>query len=175
PNGLILATNGFLYGTTQHGGANDLGTIFRMKPAGLFSSLYSFAGDTNGAIPFSSLTEGPYGFYGTTIQGGDFDNGTVYRIDPRGGFRNLVSLNIPTGDLPFAGLTLGLDGYFYFACYQGGASGRGAIFKMHPNGLLTLSPTIYSFTGGASDGGFPHASLTLGVDGNFYGTTHKGG
>jgi uncharacterized repeat protein (TIGR03803 family) len=175
PNGLILATNGFLYGTTQHGGTNDLGTIFRAKPGGAFTSLYSFAGDTNGAIPFSSLTEGPYGFYGTTIQGGDFDNGTVFRIGPHGGFRNLVSLNIDVGDLPFAGLTLGLDGYFYFACSQGGASGRGAIFKMFPTGLLTLHPTIFSFTGGASDGGFPHASLTLGVDGNLYGTTYKGG
>ncbi len=32
PNGLILDTNGYFYGTTQIGGANSSGTIFRMTP-----------------------------------------------------------------------------------------------------------------------------------------------
>ena len=49
--------------------------------------------------------------------------------------------------------------------------GSGTVFKVTPGGALT---TLYSFTGGA-DGGYPNAALTLGTDGNFYGTTEEGG
>jgi uncharacterized repeat protein (TIGR03803 family) len=178
PNGLTLASNGFLYGTTQHGGTYNLGTIFSTKSGRTLLSLYSFRGETDGATPFAGLIEGAGGrLYGTAFQGGAFDNGTVFRLNLRGGgFTNLVSLNIPIGDLPYAGLTAGLDGNFYGAGYQGGTAGgavlAGTVFKMTPAGALT---TIFSFAGGASDGGFPHASLTRGADGNLYGTTHKGG
>lgn len=34
PNGLILASDGYIYGTTQRGGGRDYGTIFKMSPAG---------------------------------------------------------------------------------------------------------------------------------------------
>jgi uncharacterized repeat protein (TIGR03803 family) len=173
PNGLTLATNGVLYGTTQHGGSNGLGTIFQLNPSGSPVGLYSFTGSNDGANPFAALTQGRDGnFYGTAFQGGAFDNGTIFKTTPAGAFTNLVSLNIPIGDLPYAGLTLATDGNFYGATYQGGANGPGAIFKITPAGLFT---TIYSFTGGASDGGFPHANLTQAADGNLYGTTHKVG
>lgn len=173
PNGLTLATNGVLYGTTQYGGSNALGTIFQLNPSGSPVGLYSFTGSNDGANPFAALTQGRDGnFYGTAFQGGAFDNGTIFRITPAGAFTNLFSLNITNGDLPYAGLTLATDGNFYGATYQGGASGPGAIFRMTPAGLLA---TIYSFTGGTSDGGFPHANLTQAADGNLYGTTHKVG
>jgi uncharacterized repeat protein (TIGR03803 family) len=173
PNGLTLATNGVLYGTTQRGGTNSLGTIFQLNSTGAPTGLYSFGGENDGANPFAALTQGRDGnFYGTAFQGGAFDNGTIFRITPAGAFTNLFSLNLANGDLPYAGLTLATDGNFYGATYQGGASGPGAIFRITPAGLLT---TIYSFTGGASDGGFPHANLTQAADGNLYGTTHKVG
>ena len=41
---LIQASDGNLYGTTACGGANGAGTIFQITPAGVFTSLYSFAG-----------------------------------------------------------------------------------------------------------------------------------
>src|SRR5262249_9148070 len=47
----------------------------------------------------------------------------------------------------------------------------GAIFKVSPSGKLAV---VYSFTGGF-DGQFPTSGLTLGADGNFYGTTEGGG
>jgi uncharacterized repeat protein (TIGR03803 family) len=173
PNGLVLATNGALYGTTQNGGTNGLGTIFQLGPDGTPVPAYSLSGSHDGANPFASLTQGADGnFYGTAFQGGAFDNGTIFKITPAGAFTNLISLNITNGDLPYAGLILAADGNYYGATYQGGASGRGTIFKITPSGLLT---TIYSFSGGTSDGGFPHASLVQADDGNLYGTTHKGG
>jgi uncharacterized repeat protein (TIGR03803 family) len=50
-------------------------------------------------------------------------------------------------------------------------TGSGVIFKITTNGSLT---TIYSFTNGL-DGATPHAELSLGNDGNFYGTAVYGG
>src|SRR5204863_454694 len=44
---LIQATDGNFYGTTEYGGANDQGTVFKMTPAGAVTTLVDFTG--NGA------------------------------------------------------------------------------------------------------------------------------
>ena len=64
------------------------------------------------------------------------------------------------------------DGNFYGTTSAGGdATGDGTVFRITPAGALT---TLYTFTGG-NDGSQPQAGLTLGSDGNFYGTTAYGG
>ena len=172
PNGLIQAASGILYGTTQSGGSNQSGTVFQMPPGGAPAGLYSFTGGGDGGHPQAALAQGNDGtLYGTTFDGGDSDNGTVFKISTNGGLATLLSFEITNGDLPFAGLTLGQDGSFYGTTYQGGGSGRGTAFRITTGGLLT---TLYSFTDGA-DGGFLHGGLAQGADGNFYGTTFKGG
>ena len=42
--GLVLATNGSFYGTTNSGGANGFGTVFEITPAGTLTTLHSFDG-----------------------------------------------------------------------------------------------------------------------------------
>ena len=94
--GLLSATDGNLYGTTSFGGANGLGTLFELVPAGSswsFVKLFDFTG-TTGTVPGdetqSSLLEYPDGsFYGTTYYGGISDppilsggQGVVYRVTP---------------------------------------------------------------------------------------------
>ncbi len=172
PNALIQGSDGNFYGTTQTGGSNLAGTVFRMPPGGVPAGLYSFTGGADGARPQSALTRGADGnFYGTAFGGGDSDNGTVYKITTNGSFFRLVTFNLTNGDLPFAGLTLARDGNFYGATYQGGASGHGSVYQLATNGA---EPLLYSFTGG-TDGGFPRGGLTQGLDGNIYGTTFTGG
>jgi uncharacterized repeat protein (TIGR03803 family) len=41
--GLIQATDGYLYGTTYQGGANNVGTVFKVTMAGVLTTLYSFS------------------------------------------------------------------------------------------------------------------------------------
>src|ERR1035438_3155080 len=49
-------------------------------------------------------------------------------------------------------------------------SGEGSVFKSTLSGALTQ---LYGFNG--NDGEFPQSGLSLGFDGNFYGTTEEGG
>lgn len=65
----------------------------------------------------------------------------------------------------------GRDGNLYSTTFIGGQNpGHGVIFKITPAGQVS---TVYSFRGG-SDGTNPLGGLTLGSDGDFYGTTGGG-
>ena len=82
---MVLGSDGNLYGTTLHGGANGAGSIFRMTPAGSLSNLYSFPAATNGSgevnydLRPNDLVQGNDGnFYGTTRYGGSNFNGTIF-------------------------------------------------------------------------------------------------
>ena len=75
----MLANDGNFYGTTQFGGTNGDGTIFRITPDGTFTTLYAFD-NLSGAEPYGALMQGADGFiYGTTQYGGTNDGGTVFR------------------------------------------------------------------------------------------------
>jgi len=62
------------------------------------------------------------------------------------------------------------DGKYYGTTVEGGTSGLGTVFSVTASGTLT---TVYSFDG--SVGQYPFGGLTLGSDGNLYGTTNRGG
>ena len=172
PNGLVQTAAGNFYGTTQSGGANSSGTVFQMAPGGQPAVIYSFTGGDDGSHPQDALTQRADGsFLGTTFDGGATDNGTVFNITSNGFLTTLDTFNITNGDLPFAGLTPGLNGRYFGTTYQGGASGTGTVYALATNGQLT---TLYSFTDG-NDGGFVSGGLTMGDDGNLYGTTYAGG
>jgi uncharacterized repeat protein (TIGR03803 family) len=65
----------------------------------------------------------------------------------------------------------GRDGSLYSSTSAGGTNpGYGATYSITPDGSLTL---LDSF--GPSGGSLPNGGLTLGGDGNFYGTTYGGG
>lgn len=72
-------------------------------------------------------------------------------------------------------LAQGLDGNLYSTTPSGGthtcgSQTCGTVFKMALNGTLTV---LYNFDG--AHGANPLSGLTLGTDGNFYGTTTAGG
>ena len=51
---LLLGRDGNFYGTTEEGGVNDIGTIFRLTPDGRLTTLASFDG-RNGKWPGGGL------------------------------------------------------------------------------------------------------------------------
>jgi uncharacterized repeat protein (TIGR03803 family) len=181
PNGLIQATDGDFYGTTWGGGADDVGTVFKITADGTLTTLYSFCGDYScgyGEGPSSTLVQAANGdFYGTTSGyfGGD---GTVFKITASGTLTTLYSFCVTgcaDGRSPYAGLVQARDGDFYgTTAYGGYGSSGGTIFKITPSGTLTL---LYSFCAqvACADGQSPFAALVQATNGDFYGTTMNGG
>src|ERR1022692_3233072 len=190
PNaGLVQAANGDLYGTTNGGGTNNSGTVFKITPGGTLTTLYSFcsqSGCTDGSNPQGGLVQAANGdFYGTTAYGGANGHyGTVFKITPGGTLTTLYSFcsqsGCTDGAFPEDGLVQAANGDLYGTAEYGGAKANansGTVFKITPSGTLT---TLYSFCSqGAypycTDGRNPYAGLVQAANGDFYGTTVYGG
>src|SRR5262249_56383995 len=80
--GLVLGSDGDLYGTTDVGGAGNYGTIFRVDTAGTaLTTVHDFLRD-EGASPNGVVQAQDGHLYGTTSDGGARDLGTIFRADP---------------------------------------------------------------------------------------------
>jgi uncharacterized repeat protein (TIGR03803 family) len=170
---LLLTSDGSLYGTTFTGGANDAGIIYKIDPSGTYSVLHEFDGGNGGKTPAAGLIQGSDGnFYGTTTAGGTDGQGIVYRISQSGDFTVLHSFDSVTGAIPYAPLVQYGDGSFYGTTDSGGSFGQGVIFKLDPAGTVSV---VHSFGNTLVSSVSPYAALTEGSDGNFYGTTSRGG
>lgn len=78
--GLVIDSEGNLYGTTVLGGAGDFGTVFKLDPSGNWAVLHSFNG-YDGAGPRAGLLLDAAGnLYGTTYQGGSRGGGTLFKL-----------------------------------------------------------------------------------------------
>ena len=176
--GLCQGLDGALYGTTQAGGSNDLGTIFKLNADGTgYAVLHHFSGGTvDGRLPYSGLIQGNDGLlYGTTYYGGTNDLGTVFRLGTNGGaYSVLMSFAGGTrGDQPFAGLVQATNGLLYGTTRYGGSNDGGTVFKLSTDG--SGFGILHSFTGINGEGSQPLAALLVGSDGALYGSTFWGG
>jgi uncharacterized repeat protein (TIGR03803 family) len=186
--GLIRDAAGNLFGTT--GGSDfggSLGTVFRVAPDGTLTTLHSFQGPPDGALPFGDLVADKAGnLIGTTWEGG-FDRcsapagcGTVFKVAPDGTETVLYAFcaqtNCTDGIYPYGGVTLDRKGNLYGTTLQGGSGcqvyeGCGTVFWLGLNGH---EKALHSF-GSGSDGSFPASGMTFDKSGNLYGTTVSGG
>ncbi len=181
PVGVIVGTDGNLYGTTEDGGAYGRGTVFKISPKGVLTTLYSFcaqSGCPDGSQPFTGVIQAADGnLYGTTNYGGLANVGTVFKISTGGTLETVHSFVSTDGAYPQIPLVQARDGSLYGATYQGGDfgcnqfnSGCGTLFKITAQGNLI---SLHSFEE-VADGAYP-SSLIQANDGNFYGETTQGG
>ena len=177
--GLVQATDGDLYGTTEFGGAGlagVFGTIFKITPGGALTTLQSFGGATEGIYPYAGLIQAANGnLYGTTSQGGANGGGTIFEIGLAGALTTVNSFGLGHGSQPWAGLVQTADGDFYGTTTKGGIYYYGAVFKLSATGALTTLHSFCSQGPPCPDGAAPQAGLIQGADGALYGTTNQGG
>jgi uncharacterized repeat protein (TIGR03803 family) len=150
--GLIMDSNGALYGTTVFGGANSKGTVYKLTPGTPWTEtvLYSFgASSSDAAIALAGVVFGSTQsvLYGATTKGGGSSNctygcGTVYELTLSGVTWSETILYAFTGyanndgedaysDIIYSG------GYIYGTTLNGGTSsnctdGCGTVYALQP-------------------------------------------
>ncbi len=183
--GLIIDASGNLYGTTFYGGADGVGTVFKLAPTGsgwTETVLYSFK-DTgiDGQWANTRLAFDVSGnLYGTTFFGGAFGYGTVFELspNPNGSWTEklLHSFDNHGGDgtYPHSDVTVDAAGNVYGMTASGGANGDGVVFELTPTtGGAFTETLLHNFSG--PDGANPYGPVTFDGSGNLYGTTASGG
>ena len=161
PSVMAQGRDGNMYGITTTGGTSNLGTIFKITPAGTLTLLHSFD-TTHGATPIGGLTLGVDGnLYGTTEFGGTQGFGTIFKITPASAFTVLYDFTGTTdGGYPVGALIIGSDGNFY------GTSHPGILFKFTSTGVFTAIAKIPSES---------YGPLVQAKNGSFYGMTEFAG
>jgi uncharacterized repeat protein (TIGR03803 family) len=154
--------DGKFYGTTQSGGASNLGTIFSINPDGSsYADLWNFNSTTGGGGTTASLMlAGDGSFYGIGGLGtSNCGSGTVYRFTPPNTFQPLH--NFACGDTPENTPFQAKDKNLYGVSVAG-------VYRLTLKGVFKALPN-------SSVGGSTFAPLMQASDGHLYGTTIEGG
>ena len=204
---LTMDRAGNLYGTAFYGGVQSChtssgtgcGTVFKLTKKGsgwVFTPLYDFAGNGDGANPAGKVVFGPDGtLYGTTYEFGGY-SGTVFNLKPppTSCRAALCSWNQTLlygfsgesdGGNPYGGVVFDKAGNLYGATFSGGQKGGqvcgdgagstcGVVYELTKSGSTWTETVLHTFTGGA-DGANPGNGLVVDGAGNLYGTTTSGG
>ena len=174
---LVVGNSGALYGVTEDGGTDDLGTVFSLATDGSgYSILHSFtAAHSDGSSPQAALLKASDGaLYGTTERGGTGGNGTVFKLNEDGTGYDVVYAFAggTSGNYPAAAL-IEVGGVLYGTTSAGGANQVGTVFQLNPNG--TGFSVLHSFSSPGGIGQNVVSGLILGLNGALYGATTYGG
>ena len=139
--GLLLATDGNFYGTTEQGGSFKAGVIYKVTPEGKFSVVYDFDGTTS-AYPLASLVQHTNGkLYGATY-GYTLNYGTFFRFDL--GLGPFVSLVSTSGKV---GKSVGILGQGFAGTTNVAFNGASAKFKVVSDTYLMATVPAGATTG----------------------------
>lgn len=175
---LIIDKSGNLYGTTEEGGANGTGTVYRVSPSGTETVLYGFgpaSSDGDGSYPQMGLAMDSHGtLYGVTENGGINNYGTLFKVSSDGAETILHTFYTVASDgaYPFGPVVLDKKGNIYGTTTSGGKYGYGVVYKISVDGTETI---LHSFDPKTGDGVEPFSGPTMDAQGNLYGTTTIGG
>lgn len=120
PYGALTFDGTFLYGMTEYGGINNMGTAFRIKPDGTeYAKLFDFSGVETGKHPRGALISDGNFLYGMTRFGGTYDMGIIFKIKPDGrGYSKIIEFSGVNGCNPWGSLFF--DGTFLYGMTSGG-------------------------------------------------------
>jgi uncharacterized repeat protein (TIGR03803 family) len=146
--GLVLATNGLLYGSTVGGGAYNEGEVFSLSGTDTLKTIYSFceeSGCPDGDQVVGLIQASDGNFYGPTAFGGANSSGTLFKLTPAGVLTTLYSFcaetNCNDGIMPSSPLFQATSGAIY-GYANGGSSGNGIVYSWTSPQLHKLVDTL---------------------------------
>lgn len=193
--GVVFGPDGALFGTTDAGGTNNKGLVYKLTPPRTTcrstrcywteTVLYNFAGGSDGAYPGygNVIFDHAGNVYGTTTSGGASPAcpsgcGVVYELShSAAGWTEQVLHRFAGGTDgadPLSGLLLDAAGNLYGTTAEGGGTrcqhGCGTIFELSPSGNDWTERILYRFQG-ENDGANPLGTLVPDPSGNLFGST----
>jgi uncharacterized repeat protein (TIGR03803 family) len=175
--GLVQASDGALYGTTDSGGGNSRGTIFKIN--GLtYNLVWSF--DNSGGADSKQPKAAPIlasnsVLYGTAYSGGSYGAGTVFSMTTNG--TDYIKLHefgaAQDGRNPSGALVEAGDAALYGTTELGGSGNQGTLFRIEKVG--SGYSIIHNFATSAGEGQTPRGPLLTDASGWLYGVTLAGG
>jgi len=173
-DGMILASNGLLYGMTYAGGGSGDGVIYSYETGtGIYTMLHEFITSAHGGKPYGRLFQASDGaLYGTASAGGLNGDGMLFKYDID---LDLFSLRInfdgTNGAYPNGSL-IEYEGNMYGVTTEGGVSNEGILFRYDKTAnTITKLADFY----GNDYGKYPYGTLTIGPEGKLFGQTYGGG
>lgn len=169
---LVQSSNGKLYGMTRFGGEFDVGVLFEYDViSASYLNLVDFESSI-GKTPFGDLIEvQPSQLFGLTATGGSFNKGVLFKYDILADtLEVLYHFDGINGSRPYGNL-IQIGNFLFGVTQDGGAENLGTIFKFNWN--TNEFSKLLDFNG--VNGERPAGHLTLGPNGNLYGTTERGG
>ena len=198
-SGLVMDSQGNLFGTTLYGGSlNSGGIVFELNPTSdggwtekVIHNFNGNAGSVDGFRPYAGLIfDGKGNLYGTTSGGGAHSFGTVFELSAAddGSWTETILYSFGVSSIdgvsPVGSLVFDAKGNLYGTTEyggenyagDGGQNGYGTVFELTPSadGDWT-EKVLYSFGSTSTDGISPAAGLAIDSSGNLYGTTVLGG
>jgi uncharacterized repeat protein (TIGR03803 family) len=193
--GLVMNSQGDLYGTTWIGGLGPgcnsygCGIVFKMKhPQNQGGSwkekiLYRFQGTSDGAEPYGgvAIAKGGNLLFGTTGYGGnEIGDGTVFQLAKSGNTWTETVLHSfdrsSDGFRPMQRVVIDRSGNLYSTMYFSQSEVGGEIFELSPGqGGAWTERVLYDFAGGWDGSYNPSAPVLSGSDSALFGTTPGGG
>jgi uncharacterized repeat protein (TIGR03803 family) len=184
PNGGVIQVGSLYFGTTEWGGKNGVGTVFKLQGR-TETVLYSFGTSSeDGGAPVAGLIADSHGnLYGTTSQGGVYGHGNVFElVKPKLGGTGwtetilyIFGAESQDGSAPIGRLAFDAEGNLYGTTSYGGAYANGTVFELK-RGAKWKETILHAFQGqSGSDGGVPYGGLVADTAGNFYGAATEGG
>ncbi|MEZ4936987.1 MAG: T9SS type A sorting domain-containing protein [Crocinitomicaceae bacterium] len=171
-SGLILNTDGHLFGITKNGGADGIGVVYAVDTASLVFGKVQDLDSTlglhgTGEIVYSGASNSYYAL--TTAGGAGY--GTLISIDLADSSLSLVKdMDNTIGSVP-QGQPFIFSNAIYGLCSSGAIDGYGSLFAYHlGNDSLSMEQTFSCVFGHT-----PYGTVLDGEDGFVYGMTFLGG
>ena len=178
-DGVTLDGTNVYFGTTQSGGSDGYGTIYRLASSahGWVQSVIHNFGGGDGEYPETVLIAdtSTNTLYGTTnSSSGGSGCGTAFSIKTNGTFSLLYAFEGGSdGCHPQTGMTFGTNaGTMFGTTTSGGAYGEGTVFELKESDGIWSEHVIHSFKGG-SNGGQP-TDFRVDANGNLFGVATGG-